>query len=181
MIVGGTIVRNAVAVAVVAAAALIAPSVASAGDFYVAQTAGASDANPCTQALPCATIQHVAAAVAQADDTVHIGPGLYAEGVSAGTKRLTFAGAGAGAPDGFDSNTDTLIRPSTGNDYAIRMFGGGAVRDMKVEGSSAPPAADNHPALLLSAVGAGGTLTYTVENVIATGGSQSGNREKAIG
>jgi hypothetical protein len=111
--------------------------------------------------------------VANDGDTTHIGPGIYAEAVSAAGKQLTFLGAGQGTPDSFNSSTDTLIRP-TSNDVALRMMSGGTVRSLRLEGGSSPPAVDNAPGLLLSALGAGGPITYSVSDVVTTGGMKGG-------
>ena len=127
------------------ALALVAPSVAAAADWYVSNAG--SDAHTCnspTAADACLTVQHVAGAVAGSGDTIHIGPGIFTEGVSAATKQLAFIGAGAGAPDGFNSSSDTLIRAQS-NDVALRMQGGGTVRGLRLEGGSSPPAPDNQP------------------------------------
>jgi hypothetical protein len=93
--------------------ALCAPSAAFAADWHVSKAG--DDMNSCSSPAPadaCLTIQHVAGAVANDGDTVHIGPGIYAEAVSAAGKQLTFLGAGQGTPDSFNSSTDTLIRPT---------------------------------------------------------------------
>jgi hypothetical protein len=161
------------------AVGLCAPATAAASDFYVSKPPGSSDANPCTQAQPCATIQHAVGLAGAFGDTVHVGPGLYQEGVSTGLKNVTLLGAGPGDPDGFNPSTDTFIRPDS-NAEALRMYGGGTVRGFRLEGSSVPPAVDNKPGLLLSAIGAGGTLNDTVEDVISTGGEDSGLRENGI-
>ena len=164
-------------IAVVLATALgvlCAPSAAFAADWHVSKAG--DDMNSCSSPAPtdaCLTIQHVAGAVANDGDTVHIGPGIYAEAVSAAGKQLTFLGAGQGTPDSFNSSTDTLIRP-TSNDVALRMMSGGTVRSLRVEGGSSPPAVDNAPGMLLSAVGAGGPIPYSVSDVVATGGMKGG-------
>src|SRR4051812_42619901 len=95
---------------VVAAAVLAAPPTAAASDWYVSN--GGLDTNACDQTHPCATIQHVVNLVTTVnDDTIHIGPGTF-DTASAGAKRLSFVGAGAGSPFVHDSSTYTYISPS---------------------------------------------------------------------
>jgi hypothetical protein len=152
------------------------PSVATAADYYVTKTG--NDANPCSQPQPCLTIQHAVGLTGASGDSVHIGPGFYAEAVSTATKNVTLEGAGGGAPDGFNPSTDTYVHPTT-SDYALRMQGGGTVRGMKLEGASDP--AIPKPALFMSALVAGSPLTYVAEDVVATGGLFNGGDSRETG
>jgi hypothetical protein len=159
-----------------AAAALGAPAVAEATDRYVSKS-GAN--NPtCNQSQPCLTVQHATGTVAQNDDRIHIGPGTYDEPVLT-SKRLHFEGAGAGGFAGLGPG-DTLVRSVSTNDPALRMLGGGSVRNLRLQGASAPPAPTPQPGLLLSAIAFGDPLSYTVEDVFAVGGTQGAFGESGI-
>jgi hypothetical protein len=63
------------------------------------------DANPCTLALPCHTLQH-AVDIANAGDTVKVQPGTYNQTVNI-TKPLTLQGSGASSTTIDGSNIDT--------------------------------------------------------------------------
>jgi hypothetical protein len=147
------------------ATALGAPATAAASDWYVSN--GGNDANACDQAHPCATIQHVVNLVTTVnDDTIHIGPGEY-ERASAGIKRLSFVGAGAGSPFVFHPLTYTYVLPSSNNDFALRMSAGGSVSGINLAGKG------SQPGLVLTSTGAGSPVEYTVDDVVALGGSVS--------
>jgi hypothetical protein len=165
MSMGGRL-RTTAALLVAAGLVLIAPAAAAANDLYVSKV-GSSDANPCTQAQPCLTIQH-AVSIAANDDTIHVAYGIYQEAVAAASKRLNFIGAGAGGLNGFDPG-DTAIVPTSG-DPALRMQAGGSVRNMRLVGHDPPPGG-TQPGLFLSAIGAGAALSYSVANVVALGGT----------
>jgi hypothetical protein len=147
------------------ATALGAPATAAASDWYVSN--GGNDANACDQAHPCATIQHVVNLVTTVnDDTIHIGPGTF-DTASAGIKRLSFAGAGAGTPFIQDTATNTYINPSANNAFALRMLAGGSVSGINLSGSG------NQPGLIMTSSGSGSAIVYTVDDVIARGGAIS--------
>jgi hypothetical protein len=158
--------RTAAALVAAGALMLVAPAAAAANDLYVSKV-GSSDANPCSQAQPCLTIQH-AVSIAANDDTIHVAHGIYQEAVAAATKRLNFVGSGAGGLIGFDPS-DTAIAP-TSADPALRMQAGGSVRSLRLVGHDPPPGA-TQPGLFLSALGAGAPLSYSVADVVALGGT----------
>ncbi len=66
-----------------------------------------SDSNPCTQALPCATLQF-AVDNAPAGSLIHVAAGTYNQTVNI-TEPLTIAGAGAGKTIIDGSNIDTEV------------------------------------------------------------------------
>jgi hypothetical protein len=147
------------------ATALGAPATAAASDWYVSNAG--NNANACDQAHPCATIQHVVNLVTTVnDDTIHIGPGSF-DTASAGIKRLSFAGAGAGTPFIHDPATNTYIDPSASNAFALRMLAGGSVSGINLSGSG------NQPGLIMTSSGSGSAISYTVDGVIARGGAIS--------
>ena len=139
---------------------LASPAGALATDRFVRDT-GSNAGNDCTDSLvPCQTIQH---AVGQSSDgdTIHVGPGAYTGAVSA-TNRVHIVGAGAG----LDPMSNTVLQPASG--FAIRMFDGGSVKNMRVTGGGGGGVGQ---ALVVSATGAGGALDYTVQDAVLLGGS----------
>src|SRR4051812_6176372 len=104
-------------IALLAAASLALPATASAAVRHVSK-AGVDNAS-CSVASPCLTIGH-AVSVANADDTIRIGPGSYDEAVVADDP-LHFDGAGAGSPDSLITPGTTRIQPLSVDGPAIEM------------------------------------------------------------
>ena len=128
-------------------------------------------ANTClTAATPCKTVgQAVCEAVA--NDTVQIGPGSYAESVSApGTKPLAFVGPAAGpgpTPPGAPDPAVHATITSVGAAPALDLQGGGSVTDLRLKGADG---ANVGPALQLGTGMNLGKRSYSVTNVVAIGG-----------
>jgi hypothetical protein len=111
------------------ASGLITPST-----WYVSTTG--SDANPCTQSQPCATMQH-AVDIALPGDIVRVRSGTYHQTVNI-TKPLTLVGSGETSTIIDGSNIDTGAGAGTGDLTATPYFGvvsvqnntgiGGAIR-----------------------------------------------------
>ena len=105
---------------------------------YVSTTG--SDSNPCTKALPCATLQYAVNGAA-AGSIVNVEPGTYHQTVNI-TKPLTLAGAGAAKTIIDGSNIDTgamgyygvvSVENNTGTGGPIHIHG------MTVEGAYVTP------------------------------------------
>ena len=128
-------------------------------------------ANTCLSAgTPCKTVgQAVSQSVA--NDTVQIGPGGYAESVTApGTKPLAFVGPAAGpgpAPPGAPDPAVHATITSAGATPALHLQGGGSVTNLRLKGADG---ASFGPALQLGTGMNLGTRTYSVTNVVAIGG-----------
>src|SRR5438309_8220657 len=111
-------------IALVAAAAILAPAAADAHLYYVSAGAG-SDAGPGSADRPFATIGRAAAAARPAD-TVMVGPGVYHEQVTLGSRDagVTFRAYGSSRPvvsgDGVrKSGFQVLTHQATVDDFEI--------------------------------------------------------------
>jgi hypothetical protein len=165
-----------VVMAGVAGATLAAPTpVAVAADWYVATPArGGSDANTCSQAAPCATVQHVFSSAAVVDgDTVHVGPGEF-PGRSQTSKRLTLEGNGAGTTTSFDPNVDTFLNAATTIYPAVEMLDGGTIRRVRAQGGFGGADTDlPAPGLKLRAGGDDPAPDYELMSVVGLGGAKA--------
>jgi hypothetical protein len=150
---------------VVMTTALLAPAVAMAAPTvrYVS-TSGAD--NPTCNPAPCKTIQH-AITVAQAGDTLDIGPGTFTEGELVVEHALSFVGAGAGTASSYDPSHDTLIDGSHLSGETIFDFGGGSFSNLRINGGIESGGASN-TALYLQASAGAGSDSFNVSNVVAT-------------
>ncbi len=101
-----TFTLSAAALALVHGSPTAHASTAIGTDQIYVSTHG-SDSNPCTQALPCATLQF-AVDNAPAGSFIHVAAGTYNQTVNI-TEPLTIAGAGAGKTIIDGSNIDTEI------------------------------------------------------------------------
>jgi hypothetical protein len=155
---GGTILR--IAIAVVAALLLLAGQ-ASANEYYVAT--GGSDASPCSQAQPCATIQK-AINLPGSGDTIHVGPGSFPD--ASAPEPVTLIGAGAGSAFAFNPSVNTYVSTQSNNGWGIRMSAGGSVSGMHLAGVG------SLAGLILTSTNAA-PVTYTVDGVVARGGAIS--------
>src|ERR1700726_2862910 len=90
-----------------------------ASTLYVSTTG--LDTNPCTQSLPCATMQH-AVDIALPGDTVRVLSGTYHQPVNL-TKPLTLLGSGETSTIIDGSNIDTGAGQGTGDVTATPYFG----------------------------------------------------------
>jgi hypothetical protein len=159
------------ALAAIALALIVAPGTALATDRYVAKT-GNDASNDCSVAgSPCLTIQHALGQAAATGDVINVGPGNYAESLSAATKNVTLRGAGAG----LNPAIHTRVVPGSG--FGLRMFGGGTVERMRIEGGTG---ASSGPALIAQPLGGGGALSYTVRNVELIGGVTGSDSDPAV-
>lgn len=157
------------ALLVVLALLLASPAGAFATNRFVRPT-GFDTNNPCTDSLaPCQTIQR---AVSQSGDgdTVHVGPGSYTGAVSA-TNKVFIVGAGAGQ----DPDSNTVLQPSSG--FAIRMFDGGGVSNMRVTGGGSASAGQG---IVLSATGTGASADYLLRDLVVIGGATASGAGPAI-
>jgi hypothetical protein len=128
-------------------------------------TSSNSNGSGCTQFDQCKTIAQ-SVAKASDGDTIRIAGGDYQESVST-AKRLTFDGNGFGHPPFFLDGT-TIHGQSSGP--ALRLQGGGTVRDLRVVGANTASPNIANLALVLDSAGAPG-LDYAVANVVATAGA----------
>ena len=170
--------RRAVQLAVVMA--LAGAPAAAASDYYV--TKAGNDANACSQALPCLTISGAVAKAAVVDgDTIHIGPGVFAEGVTT-TKNLTFEGAGAGTAQGSDPAKDTFVDADTVSKIGFELTHGGTLRHLRVRGGTQGASQSDGPdnAIYLHAYDPAKPVSYTLDNVVAIGGSAGTNGRIAL-
>jgi hypothetical protein len=105
-------------------------------------------------------------------DTIRIGAGIYAEEVST-AKELHFVGSGAGTLDSFDPASQTkILGPSgSGGKTALTLNGGGSVASMQTVGGNASSLELAGMGLALQALGLGGTLNYSVFDVVAISGT----------
>ncbi len=158
--------RRRLAVPALVAVGLVAPAAAHA-DLYVEKHTG-SDASACSAASPCKTIGK-AMGLAGSGDTIHIGPGNYTEAVVAG-KRIHLVGAGGGSIGMSSPWTHTIISAPAGK-QALRLEQGGSVRDLKAVGGDGGSSFGRAGLVLYSP---DGTRSYTVERVVAVGGSGTG-------
>jgi hypothetical protein len=105
----------------------------AAGTLYVSvPAAGGSDSNPCSQALPCATISRAVSLAASGDEIV-IGAGTFTEHVtvSALVSPLTFQGAGMNA---------TIVSGGFDGSGSVFTLAGGAsatIEDLAITGGQA--------------------------------------------
>ncbi|HVE69417.1 MAG TPA: hypothetical protein VNB64_12630 [Solirubrobacteraceae bacterium] len=153
---------------------LALPASASAADWYVATPArGGADGGPCSQAQPCATVQHVLNLPAVADnDVVHIGPGEF-PGRAVTSKRVTLQGAGAGTTTGFNPDADTYLNAESTAFTAVELLDGGALRRLRAKGGSAGADSDQpQPAIHLRSGGNDASLAYEVQGVVGIGGAK---------
>jgi hypothetical protein len=145
------------------ALALACPAAAAAADRFV--KAGGADTGDCTDPTPgCLTLSY---AVGQSSDgdVIHIGPGEFLWVDT--PKMLTFAGAGAADPGGFDASRHTLLNPDGG---AATLTNGGTLRDLMVKGADSADPVDRTPAIVLDASSNTTPVTFDLTNVTATGG-----------
>jgi hypothetical protein len=143
------------------------PSTASASATvrYVAKSG--TDNATCNPA-PCLTIAH-AIEVAQAGDTISIGPGTFAEELYVG-KSLNFVGAGSGTASTYNSSQDTLVDGSKSTDTTIWDSAGGSFSDLRINGGveAFGKFAETKTALYLQAAGGIGSDSFNVSDVVAT-------------
>jgi len=139
---------------------------ASATVRYVAKSG--TDNATCNPA-PCLTIAH-AIEVAQAGDTISIGPGTFAEGELSVEKALSFIGAGSGTASTYDPAQDTLIDGSKLSGETIFDYAGGSFSDLRINGGveAFGPFAQSNTALYLQASGGSGSDSFSVSDVVAT-------------
>src|SRR5262245_11159461 len=158
-----------------AAAFLLGAGPADAADWYVATpAAGGSDANPCTQLAPCATVQHTFSLPSVLDgDTVHIGPGEFPARAQT-SKRLTIEGSGAGAITSFDPAVDTYLNAATTIYPALELLDGGAIHHLRAQGGFGGADTDlPAPAIKLRAGGTEPSPAYDVQSVVGIGGAKA--------
>lgn len=128
---------------------------------------------------PCLTIGY-AISKAAANDTIQIGPGLYAEAVQSFTAPLTLVGAGAGTEAAADPSTDTIIAPNSNflNTDALTLSEDTTVRGIRLRGADAAGGNAAGKALNLLPDPAG-ARSYTIEDVVAIGGIDLMNADPA--
>ncbi|MFA4927479.1 MAG: right-handed parallel beta-helix repeat-containing protein [Patulibacter sp.] len=120
-------------------APLAAPAV---GRRYVSATTGTDSANDCLDSgAPCATVQH-GVDTAQPGDTVQLGAGVFAGGVTVAGKPVTIAGTGSGwNATTIQGPSDLDVLPAcVDGAKATVCAGSGAtltVRDLTVDGNQA--------------------------------------------
>jgi hypothetical protein len=114
-------------------AALSLPTAASASATVRYVATGGKDNPTCAQSEPCLTI-HNAITIAQAGDTISIGPGTFHEGEMIVEKALDFSGAGAGTAATYDPTHDTLIDGSGQTGETISDGAGGSFSDLRING-----------------------------------------------
>jgi hypothetical protein len=143
------------------------PSTASASATvrYVAKSG--TDNATCNPA-PCLTIAH-AIEVAQAGDTISIGPGTFTEGGLKVEKALDFTGAGSGTASSYDPTQDTLIDGSKVEREAIFDTAGGSFSALRINGGyeNGFPFERAFSALYLASIGKGST-SFSVSDVVTT-------------
>jgi hypothetical protein len=148
-------------------AILALPTAASAGATvrYVAK--GGKDNATCSQSEPCLTVAH-AITVANAGDTISIGPGTFEEGGLEVKKSLSLIGAGSGTASSYDPAHNTLIE-STNSRPTIEATAGGSFSNLRLNGHAGMigPFSEAFSALDLQA-SESTVLTFTVANVVAT-------------
>lgn len=145
-------------------ALLAAPSASAATTWHVDSS---KNGVACTQADPCKTITE-AVGKASDGDTIAVAAGTYNESIST-AKRLTFDGAGDKI---FDPGSTALIGTTAGP--ALELTGGGNVKDMIVSGHDGNAPGSFYAALKLDPPGAGPAVSYTLTNVLASHGHNSG-------
>jgi hypothetical protein len=158
---------RAAATAVITTVLMLAAAAgASAADWYVDHS---DSGTTCTQADPCKTIN---AAIFKAgnDDVIHVAGGGYSENVDT-PKRLTFDGAGMNPFGGGTVLSGTTAGP------AMRLTGGGTVRDMAVLAADPGTASEAEDAISLAASGAGAPVHYTIANSFARAGNVPTNND----
>jgi hypothetical protein len=111
-------------------------------------TTGSDAANTCLVS-PCKTVAH-AVSVASANDTISIGPGTYAESVTANVP-LSFVGAGAGTA-AAPAAGGTFLDAAATSSPALTMFAGGSVSGLRLLGGPGIPGplGASEPALQIS-------------------------------
>ena len=144
----------------VAVAALALPAAANAAVRCVGTSGG-----DCTDTY--ATTADAVTAAVDGVDTVRFGAGTF--GPVDTPKVLTFVGVGAGTVD--SAAGATVIQQTTASQPGMRLRSGGTVRALRVQGGPSP--ATNSPAGtgLEFAPTAGGDMTLSAIDVIATGGA----------
>lgn len=147
--------------ALLAAAVLAVAAPAASADEWVDKSTG-DDSAPCTSVAPCKTIQY-AVNEATAGETVHIGPGTYAESVVV-PKRVALVGAGAGQVL-FDDAQHTRIAPQDGL-AAVHMSAGGELRNLRAVGATN---ADDLPAVQIDGDPAA-PPSYDLAGLVVSGG-----------
>jgi hypothetical protein len=135
--------------------ALLAPAGASADVICVPLQVPGCDDHRTTIAA--------ATSIAVTGDTVRIAAGTYAESVDAGTRTLTFEGAGPSA---------TVIAPTSAG-VALTVPHGGTLRSLGLKGFSQTASGNGSDALDFFATGAGSTLDLL--DVSAAGGNGGSN------
>ncbi len=150
----------------IALAALAAPAAASAADLYVDAGPAGSDANPCAQASPCATIGHAVTLASASGDTIHIAAGTYPESITL-DKDIDLVGAGSGTPGSAAGST--FIHPTAG-DGALTFHSGGSLRNVRVRGVDGDGVST--AAVYMQHFDAG-TFDYSLQNVVAIGGQDT--------
>jgi hypothetical protein len=148
--------------------ALSLPMTASASATVRYVSRSGKDNATCPQSQPCLTIAH-AIAVAQAGDTIDIGPGTFTEGGLKVEKELYFTGAGSGTASSYDPTQDTLIDGSKVEREAIFDTAGGSFSALRINGGyeNAIPFERAYPALYLASIAKGST-SFSVSNVVTT-------------
>jgi hypothetical protein len=148
--------------------ALALPAGAVASTVRYVSTTG-KDSGACASSA-CKTIKY-AIGQAVAGDTISIGPGTFEEGeIKVEGKALDFVGAGAGTASTYEPAYDTFIDGAKDSGATLTDTAGGSFSDFRIEGGVSAQFGDygTLPALYLSAGSSGGSVSYTLEEIVAT-------------
>jgi hypothetical protein len=166
--------RSAFTFALAAAALAATPASALAAERYVKKT-GSNASNTClVESAPCLTVQHAVNNSANGD-VINVGPGEYVEQVSAAAVNVVIRGAGAGPAGTPNPAFHTIIHPASS--FGVRMFEGGGLEKLRVEGGNGASAG---PALIAGASGPGPAVGYALREVVLIGGKTASQGGSAI-